>query len=393
MVVAIGAPVVGELAHLVGHRRVAGDEAAGVAGRAEVLARIERERARLPEGAGQDAVLGREVALGAVLEDAQPVRLGEVDQGGDGGGMSVEVNGDHRLGARRDRLGRRHRVHARGHRIDVHEHRSRPRAHHAGRGGDEGERRDENLVLRAQPHRLEAQLQGGGAALHRDGVRHAEGLGVGGLESIDGSSPHERGVAKDGPHRIEQLLLDGLVLAGEVEERNVGLCHDATPWVSDGSLEREASRLPIRPPRCHGQSSRMTAAAARIKKKRFHGEPIAQRGVEEGEDDGQHRGQRVEGKQEREAAQEQNRAEQREEQHRPRDETGEQKPCAADGGVVRFRPGVSHIALARAMSVSPGRLKPGSPAEGIDGFRPGMDAPGYGGDEDEPPVELRSCDR
>src|SRR2546428_12590591 len=68
------------------------------------------------------------------------------------------------------------------------------------RGGDEGEVGDDDQVVAADSGREERDVEGGGAALHRDGVRGAHRLGERGLESLD-----ERADVRD-PVRVDALL-------------------------------------------------------------------------------------------------------------------------------------------------------------------------------------------
>ena len=79
--VAAAPAVLPESAELLGDRRVGGGDGAAVAVGAEVLGRIEGERGGRSEGPGRAALEEGAVALGAVLDERQPVRRGERRRG------------------------------------------------------------------------------------------------------------------------------------------------------------------------------------------------------------------------------------------------------------------------------------------------------------------------
>ena len=84
-----------------GHLRVAGEDRAAVAERAEVLGRVEAERGRVAEGANTLARVLGAVRLGAILEHLEPVRSRALHDLVDGRGLSVQVHDQHRAASDR----------------------------------------------------------------------------------------------------------------------------------------------------------------------------------------------------------------------------------------------------------------------------------------------------
>ena len=73
--------------------------------------------------------------------------------------------------------------------VDVGQHRPGPAVDHGGQGGDEGHRRQDDLVPRADTHGLEGQEQAGRTAGHRHGVGNAQVVGAGLAELAAPSGP------------------------------------------------------------------------------------------------------------------------------------------------------------------------------------------------------------
>jgi hypothetical protein len=159
---------------LLGQRAVGRRDRAGVAERAEVLRREERERRDGPERAGAAAVgRARAGGLRGVLHDRHAERL-DLGHRRD---VAEQVHHDHRLRARRQRgahsLGRD----AEGLRVDVAE--DGPRAGRRDRLGRrvEGERGNDDLVAGPDAEREQRQGDGVGPVRDADRVRHAEVAG------------------------------------------------------------------------------------------------------------------------------------------------------------------------------------------------------------------------
>src|SRR5207249_11966405 len=180
------------------------------------LVPVEAEAAADPERPRGTALVRAAERLGRVLDDGQAMALGERDE-------RVEV---HRVPEQVDRDDRREPPSrgpvARAVRAalalafeetadlvdvelpaigrDVDEDGVGPAVADRVRGGDEGEVGDDDQVVAADSRREERDVQGGRAALHRDGVRGAHRLGERGLESL-----HERADIRD-PVRVDALL-------------------------------------------------------------------------------------------------------------------------------------------------------------------------------------------
>jgi len=110
------------------------------------------------------------VGLGGVLEDGQAVALGERDEGAHRGRVPVQVHGDDRRGAWRDRGGGRGGVEAEGDGVDVGEYRGRAGQGDGSGGRGEGERRDDHLVPRADAQGQQGQPQRRGPGADGDAV-------------------------------------------------------------------------------------------------------------------------------------------------------------------------------------------------------------------------------
>ena len=206
--------------HLLGDLLAGGDRHAGVAHRREVLGREERERGHVAVAAGPVALEGRPEGLGGVLDQRDPMPVGQLPEGAQVGGLAEDVDGHHGPRALRDRRLGRVRVEAQGHRVDVGEHRRRAAACDRLGGREERVGGGHDLVPGADAERLQAQLERIGAVCdgHRvpvaDRRRHLH------LER-----PHVG--AEDEPagvdHVADELLYLGqqiLVLRLDVHQRN-----------------------------------------------------------------------------------------------------------------------------------------------------------------------------
>lgn len=111
------------------------------------------------------------MGLGRVLDQREVVAVGEGGELVDGGRVPVEVDGDHRRGARGDGGADGFGVQAETARVDVGEDAGRAgEADRGGGGGGEGEGGDDDLVAGADGQGQEGEPQGGGAGVDRDAV-------------------------------------------------------------------------------------------------------------------------------------------------------------------------------------------------------------------------------
>ena len=223
MIVARRHAVVAEQAHA---RResvvVAGDEA-GIAERAEVLGRIEREAAGQPQSADAASAVAGADGLGRVLDERHPA--------GNGGQrrhvhrLSEQVHGNDGLGLRCHRPAHRIDVQVVGRRVDVDQHRPRAEPGHASGGGEERKRRRDHLVAFADAGRHQRHQQRVGARRYPDCVRHLEVVGEFALEGEDFLA-HDAALAVAHPgDGLEELVAQRPVLGLEVEKRD-RLGHD-----------------------------------------------------------------------------------------------------------------------------------------------------------------------
>ena len=153
---------VGELVVVRRHR-------AGVAERAEVLARVEAERGEPAERADAPALVARAVRLARVLDERDAVRVAELDERVEIGRLPVEVDGDQR--ARRGPSSRRRPRSASISPVVSSQSTSttsRAELHDGQDRRDEGVRGRDHLVARADAERLEAEVERGGAGVDTD---------------------------------------------------------------------------------------------------------------------------------------------------------------------------------------------------------------------------------
>ena len=203
---------------------VVGADRAAVPERAEVLARIERERGGRSERARAAAAVARAVRLGGVLEKQQTVRLGERAEAVHVADLAVEMNRQDRRGARADRRPSRVRIDQSGSALDVAQHRRRP-------GVRDGERRCDERVSRERsprrpgpiPMRPEHERERGGTRCHADAVRDLAVLGELRLELLDLRPERERARLEQPSERVLQLIRD--------RERAVGRARRSAPAV------------------------------------------------------------------------------------------------------------------------------------------------------------------
>ena len=184
-----------------------GDHAALAAG--HVLRRVEGKGSEAAEGADRRPVQGRAVGLGGVLENHESVLSGNRLERVHGRGVAVKMDGHDGARARGDRGFDGGRGEREGERVNVGEDGGRARDGHRVRCGREGEGGDDDLVARPDPRGEQAQVQGGGPRVDRDG----SGSGHEGGHKLVLEGCHLRALgdhagAHDGRDRVDLLLAD-----------------------------------------------------------------------------------------------------------------------------------------------------------------------------------------
>ena len=214
--VAVAQPVIAPQADLGGERVGVGDDDAAIAPDVERLERVQAERPGIAEAADRPAVDRRGESLARVLDDREPVTLGDRADRVHVGGIAPEVDGHD--GARPSGDRRRQTRGIQGVLlVDVHEDRAGTGRHDGAQGRDERVRRHEHLVARAHARGLERQHQGVGAGVHPDRVTHAHELGDALLELGQGG-PERVVAARDQAADVRDDRLDLGELAVEIRE-------------------------------------------------------------------------------------------------------------------------------------------------------------------------------
>src|SRR5262249_61760994 len=106
--------------------------------------------------------------------------------------------------------------------VAVDENGGRARAPHRLRGGDEGVCRQDDFITRADGERPHDEMQRIGAAGDADAVPDADISGECFLEFGDRPAENETAARADAGQRTLQLRGEGLVVALQTEERNLG---------------------------------------------------------------------------------------------------------------------------------------------------------------------------
>ena len=176
--------VLAQRAQALGHRRVVDGDHAALAG-GDDLARVQREAGQRAERADRPALVLRADGARGVLDELEPVALGQRDEGVHVRRQPDLVHGHDRLRALGDRALGRRGVEVVGQRVDVGEDRRRAALPDGVGRGDEGQRRDDDLVAGADARDVEREVQRGGAVGRGHRVGRAHALGVGGLEGGD----------------------------------------------------------------------------------------------------------------------------------------------------------------------------------------------------------------
>jgi hypothetical protein len=186
-----------QAAHARGRRRIVGGDEAGVAERVEILERMGREAAEVPERAALAPLEHRSDRLGGVLDNEHPVTLGDVHNPVHAADAAGEMHRHDRARARRHRALDRRRIDVLiGQHVD--EHRARAEVDdHRGRG-DERIRRRDHLVAGTDARHFEREKQRVGAGVERDRLAGAAVFGQPRLEPFDlRAGTDERAAAHD----------------------------------------------------------------------------------------------------------------------------------------------------------------------------------------------------
>ena len=190
---------------------------AGVAVRAEILARIEAEGGDVGERAATPpAVLGS-VRLRRILDEPQAVALADSADRIRIARVTEEIDADDRLRSRRDG-GRREIDVQLAEAVAVDEHRRRAEPDDREDRGDERVRRSDHLVAPSDLERVEGERECGGARGDADGVLDAA---VGGPLAFEAPDLLAEDVLRGGDrvdHRTVDLLLDRRVLPLQIDE-------------------------------------------------------------------------------------------------------------------------------------------------------------------------------
>ena len=221
MPVAVALAAVAQPAQRGRRRHVVHEQGAPVPQGPEVLRGIERESAQalLPaQRPHRPALVERADGLTGVLEDEEPPRARDLQEGIHVRGVAVEVDGKDDLRARGDGRFDRRGMDVQGARVEVGE--DGPRSDRDdGQGGEGGgKRRGHDLVARPHPEGLEAELQGLGAVGHRDRVPGGERLRELTFEGLAfGPEDEPAGVEHAGDGRVD-LPPVGKDVGAEVHE-------------------------------------------------------------------------------------------------------------------------------------------------------------------------------
>ena len=174
--------------------------------RGHLLVGIEREDRRRPVGADLATLTNRAECLCPILDDREPVALGDRRDRLDVAGLAEDVHRDDRLGAWRDRGLERGGIDVERDGIDVGEGDVGTGVQRAVGRRDKRERRGDHLVTRAHTGTDQTEMQASSATRHRCRVLRTYPVREGALEA----RPH--GAEREHPrvqHLEDQLLLAG----------------------------------------------------------------------------------------------------------------------------------------------------------------------------------------
>ena len=214
--------VVAQGSHFFGQIMVIGGDRAGVAERAEVFTGVETGRGGVPQATGFASMVQRALRLGVVFDDLESVPGRDFHDGIHVGGLAVEMNRHDGFGSRGNRRFNPRRIHVVSGRIDFHGNGSGPRVCDGKPGGDEGVRRDDDLVASADAVGTQDQVQGIQTIGDTDTVAAVAVCGELGFEGVEFLAEQE-------PAGVHDAAVGGVKLRTEfgggyfkVKEWNVG---------------------------------------------------------------------------------------------------------------------------------------------------------------------------
>ena len=135
--------------------------------------------------------------------------------------MAVQVDWNDRARSRPDRRGNRRGVDGVSVAIHVDQHRLGADRGNGQHRGDEGVRRCDHLVARADAKGAQRQLDGGESAANRNRVPRADERGVFGFELFDGRTKNEVAPLEDAADGRFDLRRECAMLRFQVDERHV----------------------------------------------------------------------------------------------------------------------------------------------------------------------------
>ncbi len=149
----------------------------------EDLRRVKAEDLRVAEPADRPTAMRGAERVRGVEDQVQAASSGERLERVDGARPPPQMHADDCPGSRRHGLRDTGGIEGVGVAIDVCKHRCQTFPRQCMCGGDEGERRQDDLA--AEPERADTELQRGRAAAHRNAVRHPEPCGESFLQRAD----------------------------------------------------------------------------------------------------------------------------------------------------------------------------------------------------------------
>jgi hypothetical protein len=147
--------------------RVRGEHHPAFAGRHHLVA-VEAEARDVAERADRAAAVARAVRLGRVLDEHRAGAPRDVAERRHVARLTVEMDGDDRLGAARDARAHGFRIDVPGETVGIGEDRLRARIAHGVRRRHERQRRHDDFVARTDAERGERQVEGRRAVRGRD---------------------------------------------------------------------------------------------------------------------------------------------------------------------------------------------------------------------------------
>ena len=201
-------------------RVVIGHDGAGIAHRAEILARIERIGRGRAEGADLLAFIAGQMRLRAILHHPELVLVRDRHDRVHVRRLSVQMHGNDPDGAWRDRGLDRRRIDRERSAIGIAEHHGGAGVRNHRRSADPGMRRGDHLVTRLDLQRGHREIQRIGAVGAGDAMLDVYGRSELPFEGIDVGPANESVVADDGGNRAVDLAFDGLILQLQIRKRH-----------------------------------------------------------------------------------------------------------------------------------------------------------------------------